>query len=222
MKKQKNTFQIAAASLAGVLLTLGIAACQVGEGVPPIAPPAPTAPPTVTPTPAPTAAPTVAPTVAPTTAPTPSGNPAVPAAVAGVQIDRIGLPGVNTVLVGFNAFTSTLGLTQAQGEAAQNKYNSEQPDTDAANYAAGFSSALQQLFNRTKADADGLAQGVLTPDLLPIDVSKATAFPNGRNLSDDVIDGELQLLSGLSGATDKINANDKAFKTEFPFLAGQN
>ena len=146
MKNQKNTFQMISASLAGVILTFGIAACQVGENLPSPGGVAvnPSSAPTVEPTTAPpTASPT---TVAPTVAPT-AATPTAPADVAGVQIDRVGLPAVSTVLVGFNAFTSQLGVTAESGGAGQDAYNSEKPDTDAGKYSADFSSALQTLFS---------------------------------------------------------------------------
>lgn len=215
MKQRKNSFQIVAGSLAGVLCTTIIAACQVGVGVGRTVP----TPPPASPTSAPTAAPTSAPTAAPTSAPTPDAPPAPPAAVGNTQIDRIGLPGVNTVMVGKNVFTMQLGVTDESGGAAQDKYNAETPGTDATNYAAAFSSALRELFNRTQEDADNLAQNVLTPDVLGIETTDITVFPNGRKLADDVIDAELKLLSGLEGATDKVDANDKAFRKTFPYLA---
>jgi hypothetical protein len=53
-----------------------------------------------------------------------------------------------------------------------------------------------------------------------IDFSQPVTFPNGRKLTDDVIDTALQLiLNRRAGITDGINANDKAFGTTFPFLA---
>jgi hypothetical protein len=59
--------------------------------------------------------------------------------------------------------------------------------------------------------------GVLGGDL--------NGFPNGRRLSDDVVDIELKVLEGaLTGAktdvfTDKVDANDVPFTTTFPYVA---
>jgi hypothetical protein len=52
-------------------------------------------------------------------------------------------------------------------------------------------------------------------------------FPNGRRLSDDVVDIELQALEGalppynrsLAGLGDGVNANDQAFGSSFPYTA---
>jgi hypothetical protein len=57
----------------------------------------------------------------------------------------------------------------------------------------------------------------LLPDILTIDTSKPTAYPNGRALADDVIDVSLKLILQNQAATDSV-ANDSQFLNEFPFL----
>jgi len=59
--------------------------------------------------------------------------------------------------------------------------------------------------------------GVLAGDL--------QGFPNGRRLSDDVVDIELQAVAGAAqsgklvpGLTDKVDANDKPFGQTFPYI----
>ncbi len=56
-------------------------------------------------------------------------------------------------------------------------------------------------------------------------------FPNGRRLTDDVVDIELQALEGAAqtgkivpelAAGDKVDANDKAFEQKFPYIALPN
>jgi hypothetical protein len=56
-------------------------------------------------------------------------------------------------------------------------------------------------------------------------------FPNGRRLTDDVVDIELQALEGAAqtgklvsalAAGDGVNANDHAFGTSFPYVALPN
>ncbi len=73
-------------------------------------------------------------------------------------------------------------------------------------------------FGRDQATAQMLADALL-PDVLTIDTSSANGFLNGRRLADDVIDAELQLLTGSPTATDGVPANDKAFSNTFPYLA---
>ncbi len=57
---------------------------------------------------------------------------------------------------------------------------------------------------------------ILTPDILTIDTSKPTLYPNGRGLADDVIDISLGLLGG---GTDDVDGNDAEYLTTFPYLA---
>ena len=61
----------------------------------------------------------------------------------------------------------------------------------------------------------------LLPDLLPVDLSMNTGFPNGRRLADDVIDIELGLITEGAITSDFID-NDSAFLDEFPYLAPPN
>jgi hypothetical protein len=49
-------------------------------------------------------------------------------------------------------------------------------------------------------------------------------FPNGRRLSDDVLDASLQVVEGVlvgqdTGLGDGVNANDVSFGHSFPYLA---
>jgi hypothetical protein len=76
----------------------------------------------------------------------------------------------------------------------------------------------QRLFGRFVGDLSS----VLLPDQLPLDTTTAAGFPNGRRLADDVIDIELQLITGDSSASDCIDANDVPLPTSFPYLAPAN
>jgi hypothetical protein len=73
----------------------------------------------------------------------------------------------------------------------------------------------QRLFGRFVGDLSS----VLLPDQLPLDTTSSGGFPNGRRLTDDVIDIELQLITGDSSASDCIDANDVPLPTSFPYLA---
>jgi hypothetical protein len=64
--------------------------------------------------------------------------------------------------------------------------------------------------------------GALIPDIVTIDFSAPVAFPNGRRLSDDVVNAALGIVlnrGGAAGISDAIDANDKAFSNTFPYLA---
>ncbi|MDX1396820.1 MAG: DUF4331 family protein [Gemmatimonadota bacterium] len=125
-----------------------------------------------------------------------------------VQVDRFGLPGVNT------AFTDA--ATMKDG------YNRGTPATDEARFLASLSAVIQARFGLDPADADALADFVL-PDVQPL--GNLSGFPNGRRLEDDVIDTVLSLIFGVFGPdvpalqSDNVDANDRPFLTEFPYLA---
>ncbi|WP_436514685.1 DUF4331 family protein [Ekhidna sp. To15] len=145
-------------------------------------------------------------------------------------VDQMGRPAINTV---FNFFGTA---------DVKNGYNSTLPSNGSANAAAfaGILDALQtyifldpeQFENILGIDNDALA-GVLAVDVLQSDKNSATAYGalNGRALSDDVIDVTLLLAfadqsdagadnpvkDGVS--SDNVDANDKSFRSSFPYLA---
>jgi len=64
------------------------------------------------------------------------------------------------------------------------------------------------------------------PNRLGVIAGDNAGFPNGRRLADDVLDIDLQVLEGAvrtgklnPAITDKVNANDKAFRQHFPYVA---
>jgi len=70
-----------------------------------------------------------------------------------------------------------------------------------------------------------------TPNRLGVLGGDLQGFPNGRRLTDDVVDIELQALEGAAqsgklvdalGSGDKVDANDQAFGGSFPYLALPN
>ncbi|GGO73991.1 DUF4331 domain-containing protein [Nonomuraea cavernae] len=63
------------------------------------------------------------------------------------------------------------------------------------------------------------------PNRLGVLAGDLQGFPNGRRLSDDVVDIELQALAGAAqsgklvpGLTDKVDRNDKPFLATFPYI----
>jgi len=118
------------------------------------------------------------------------------------QVDRKGRPAINTVLI-----PSTL----------KDAFNRGQPVNDRADFGDAARASLMALGNDANTSA-ALADALL-PDILTIDTSSTAGFLNGRALSDDVIDIELNLLSGGAVPTDFVDANDRAFLPGFPYLA---
>ena len=142
------------------------------------------------------------------------------------QIDRAGMPSVNTVLI-----------------TSKDAYNAAKPADDASGLFAGqIASNLDSIHAKLNDDvtAAGLvptntsgslanAQAAVLPDTLKINTAVAAGFPNGRKLTDRVIDMTLSLILLQQSGGQNINtlanlplnpgANDKAFSATFPYLA---
>lgn len=131
------------------------------------------------------------------------------------QIDRMGRPAILTVFIPPNPFEA--GST-AQGNM-EDQFNATKPQKDQALWRGEIVNTLLALGN-SPARANALAD-VLLPDILTVDLSQPTAFLNGRNLSDDVIDAELNLITNGAITTDCI-ANDSTFLSGFPYLGVPN
>jgi len=127
------------------------------------------------------------------------------------QVDRMGLPAVNTAFV--------------SASADKNAFNLGTPATDEAAFLGTLTQVIMARYGLNAAQAGGLANFVL-PDVLPL--GDLSGFPNGRRPADDVIDIELGLIFGVFGPavpalqSDNVDANDRAFAATFPWLAGPN
>ena len=142
-----------------------------------------------------------------------------------MQADRVGQPMVNLY---FNSPGTVIGADPT----AQGIFNLGDPLTDDAwlgNVASGFlrGSALDTEGAFSAAFADDLAD-IILPDVLMYDPNLPPGHPNGRLLTDDVVDTQLNIWSGGTGAGrdgvgafpgDGIDGNDQAFEDVFPYLA---
>ena len=148
-------------------------------------------------------------------------------------VDRMGMPAVATALI-----------------ASKDSYNETGPDQDiAGTYVQEIIDSLTFLHGALDGQLQGMgltpctvigdgmgtcvqaAGPLIIPDTIKIDSAGAARFPNGRLLSDPVIDVTLAVaLLELTGETpphtavDLVGAlnpaaNDKEFSTAFPFLA---
>ncbi len=154
---------------------------------------------------------------------------------APAQVDRMGAPGVNVAFIGFNrknAYNGASTLDDAKGAFFNDiAATLTALGTNAANI--GILASVAGL----PTPANGPAPGSILKDktkfglgdFLRLETDKALApntgtgangFPNGRRLTDDVIDTVLNLVTnGVITAGDKVNASDVAPLTVFPFLA---
>lgn len=144
-------------------------------------------------------------------------------ATAYQRIDRMGMPAVATAVI-----------------TSKDAYNAANPTDDAAGtFVAEITSNVAALHSALDDDlaaagltpaSDGVGQAapLVVPDTLAIDTALPAGFPNGRRLSDPVIDVTLAVVlldlgvhpaGTLAGLPLNPPANDKAFTTEFPYLA---
>ncbi|MFQ5986588.1 MAG: DUF4331 family protein [Thermoplasmata archaeon] len=118
------------------------------------------------------------------------------------QIDRMGRPAISTALIPTDR---------------KDLYNASEPEDDVEKFRDDVIATITALGNPSGAAA--LADFLL-PDILTLDASKPTAFPNGRNLADDVMDTVLDLVvPGAFPMGDGVDENDKGFRRRFPYLA---
>jgi uncharacterized protein DUF4331 len=134
-----------------------------------------------------------------------------------VQIDRMGVPAINTALIPF---------------ARKDEYNRARAGDDAnGKFATDIVGALTAL-GTNSTNIGILADVAVTHgDLLRLDTSVANSgpqggtsagagFPNGRRPTDDVIDTILFLVTnGALTTGDNVSANDSIFGDAFPFFA---
>lgn len=132
------------------------------------------------------------------------------------QVDRAGNPAVNVALIPFNR---------------KDEYNGNTTTDDAAGKFSADIIATLTALGTNQANINILAGIAITKgDFLHLDVTKANVgtqggsgsngFPNGRRLTDDVIDTLLNIITNGGVTTgDNVNANDVTFGDTFPFFA---
>lgn len=117
------------------------------------------------------------------------------------QIDREGRPAVNTATI---------------PGPLKNFFNIGNPFTDTKIFTGAMMQDITFLYGVSESYALGLTK-ILLPDVLTIDISKPVGFPNGRSLTDDVIDTEFALLTNGALKSDRVD-NDSVFSNSFPYL----
>jgi hypothetical protein len=120
------------------------------------------------------------------------------------QMDRGGNPTINPFI-------------NPDGE--KNLYNSRQPADDVANYLGPWSKILEN-GGYSPGDAKEAALQVL-PDILQYDRTKPAAYPNGRNLSDDVYSYRFAWLSNGKVPPTGLQPHDDVL-ADFPYVGPPN
>jgi len=116
------------------------------------------------------------------------------------QIDRMGHPFINV------AFT--------KGED-KDTFNRIEPTRDRELFTEKFADMLES-FGYDPENAQKTALTLL-PDILDYDYSNSKGYPNGRKLTDDIIDIQLAVLTNGKVTTDKVG-HHQDLSSEFPYL----
>jgi len=116
------------------------------------------------------------------------------------QIDRMGRPWINV------AFTK---------EEDKNTFNRIEPIRDRELFTEKFVEVLES-FGHNPVSAQKTALGLL-PDILDYDYSSSEGYPNGRKLTDDIIDFQLNVLTNGRITTDKVGPHQD-LSPVFPYL----
>lgn len=114
------------------------------------------------------------------------------------QIDRMGHPFMNVAFI-----------------KDKDEFNRSEPFRDRER----FSQQVIELLASHGRDKEGSRQEAfgLLPDILEYELSSPTRYPNGRTLSDDIIDHQLALITNGKISSDKVGAHDD-LQDEFPYL----
>jgi hypothetical protein len=116
------------------------------------------------------------------------------------QIDRMGHPWAN------------VGFTR---DADKDQFNRIEPAQDRELFTDKIADILAS-HGRSLEDARKTALTLL-PDILDYDYSRPAGYPNGRTLTDDIIDFQLALLTNGAVTTDKVGAHRDLLDV-FPFV----
>lgn len=126
----------------------------------------------------------------------------------GKQVDRMGRPGINTVLIPSNPINGA--------DSRKNEFNAGTPRTDREQFGDTVIQTLGLLGNDAATSAT--FAGILLPDILTINVDQPSGYLNGRTPADDVIDASLNLLTGGAIPSDCVDGNDVPLSDSFPYF----
>jgi hypothetical protein len=130
----------------------------------------------------------------------------------GVQLDRMGRPAINTALI--PPVPRGPAHPIQTGTDHRNAFNAGHPKNDRGSFNADMTGILMNFYGRDQNTANTFAS-LLLPDILVYQLGNPNGFGtfvgpggsflgNGRRLSDDVIDTEVNLLTGGGVTTDNV------------------
>jgi hypothetical protein len=154
------------------------------------------------------------------------------------QIERLGMPLTNEVLIGLDD-KDHWNQVAPRNDSQFDHYLTDPvlaavlgaPATHRTDILATFDKGLAPVDNVTGGpNADELRLNLTKPPTNPASASRegalggdADGFPNGRRLTDDIVDIELQVVAGAligdpNSVGDSVDINDISFANSFPYL----
>ncbi len=154
----------------------------------------------------------------------------------GGQIDRVGRPLIDTLLIPPIPRGSNFPVDPSIPNRAERRFAFAQgdPATDVANFNADMVAVLTNFYGRNAADANAIAS-LLLPDMLIFQIGNpngfgtfvtsgtgqggvfaGTVFGNGRRLTDDVVDIELNILTNGGITTDNVADDNTPLVNDAP------
>jgi hypothetical protein len=128
------------------------------------------------------------------------------------QVDRMGRPAINTV---FNHGQDKNTFNRIEPSQDRTTRTVDPNPKAGVTFLESFALTLQA-FGHPPAEAEAIAK-ILLPDILTYDYASPAGFLNGRKLTDDVIDTELNLVTNGQVTTDKVGPHTDLLPT-FPYM----
>jgi hypothetical protein len=128
---------------------------------------------------------------------------------------RVLVPHGGRLVQGDRAGRPAIDATFNQSEDDKRTWNQQEPSEDRGRFLDKFAQAFEHA-GHPRDQATALA-GNLLPDLLTHDYSSSEGFPNGRNLTDDVINMGIALLTSGAVPHDGLRPHTD-LRSDFPYL----
>lgn len=109
------------------------------------------------------------------------------------------------------------GAVQFLAQDAKDSFNESEPSHDREQFTDRFAEVLVETGGYEPEQARAIVGGGLLPDVLHYDYTSDAGFPNGRKLTDDVVDIGLAALTKGGIASDLVGPH-KDYLDEFPYL----
>jgi hypothetical protein len=128
---------------------------------------------------------------------------------------RVLVPHDGRLVQGDRAGRPAIDATFNQSNDDKRAWNQEEPSKDRERFLDKFAAVFEHA-GRPRDQATTLA-GTLLPDLVSYDYSSAGGYPNGRKLTDDVINMGVALLTNGAVPPDELRPHTD-LRSDFPYL----